>query len=71
VVRESELFTPADIEFAARHTTQTVFERVVLSKGSRMVTTDDVVRGISETRPTLTPQMVEEFTQDIVNYARI
>ena len=71
VVRESELFTPADIEFAARHTTQTVFERVVFSGGSRMVTTADVVRGISETRPTLTPQMVDEFTQDIVDYARI
>jgi len=71
VVRESELFTPADIEFAARHTTQIVFERVALSGGSRMVTTDDVLQGISETRPTLTPQMVDEFSQDIVNYARI
>lgn len=71
IVRESELFTPADIEFAARHTTQTVFERVVLSGGSKMVTTADVVQGISETRPTLTPQMVDEFTQDIVDHARI
>jgi hypothetical protein len=30
----------------------------------------DVLRGIAETRRTLTPQMVAEFEQDITDFAR-
>jgi hypothetical protein len=29
-----------------------------------------VVRGVAETRRTLTPQMVAEFEQDIIDFAR-
>jgi transitional endoplasmic reticulum ATPase len=71
LVHESEVFTPADIEFAARRTAQAVFERAVLEKREQHATTDDVLRAVAETRPTLTRQMVDDFEQDIVDYARL
>ena len=54
IVGGSELFTPADIEFAARRTAQLAFERVLFDHGKEEVTTADVLRGIAETRRTLT-----------------
>lgn len=71
VVQASELFTPADIEFAARHTTQTVFERVLFGGGPKQVTTADVVRAVELTRPTLTSQIIADFDEDIRAYARV
>ncbi len=35
------------------------------------MTTADVLRGIAETRRTLTPELVAEFEQDIQAYARV
>jgi MoxR-like ATPase/GNAT superfamily N-acetyltransferase len=71
VVAQSRLFTPADIEFAARRTAQLVFERVLFDRSEELAQTPDVLRGIAETRRTLTPQMVAEFEQDITDFARI
>jgi transitional endoplasmic reticulum ATPase len=71
VVDRSRLFTPADIEFAARRTAQLVFERVLFDQGVELSTTTDILRGIAETRRTLTEQMVAQFEQDIVDYARL
>jgi MoxR-like ATPase/GNAT superfamily N-acetyltransferase len=71
IVAESRLFTPADIEFAARRTAQLAFERVLFERGKEEVTTTDVLRGIAETRRTLTSEVVAEFEQDIQAYARV
>jgi transitional endoplasmic reticulum ATPase len=71
VVDRSRLFTPADIEFAARRTAQLVFERVMFERGEELTTTADVLRGIAETRRTLTEPMVAQFEQDIEDYARV
>jgi transitional endoplasmic reticulum ATPase len=71
IVEESRLFTPADIEFAARRTAQLVFERVVFSGGEEEVTTADVLHAIGETRRTLSPELVTEFEQDIQDFARV
>jgi GNAT superfamily N-acetyltransferase len=71
IVADSRLFTPADIEFAARRTAQLAFERVVFDGGSQEVTTGDVRRAIEATRRTLTPELVAEFEQDIEDYARV
>jgi transitional endoplasmic reticulum ATPase len=71
VVEQSRLFTPADIEFAARRTAQLVFERVMFCHGEEATRTEDVLRGVAETRRTLTPQMVAQFEQDIQDYARL
>jgi transitional endoplasmic reticulum ATPase len=71
IVEESRLFTPADIEFAARRTAQLVFERVMFEHGAEEATTADIVHAISQTRRTLTPELVSEFEQDIKEYARV
>ena len=71
IVEESRLFTPADIEFAARRTAQLAFERVLFEHGEEQVTTGDVLRAVGQTRRTLTPELVAEFEQDIQDYARV
>jgi transitional endoplasmic reticulum ATPase len=70
-VEESRLFTPADIEFAARRTAQLAFERVLFQRGEEQVTTGDVLRAVGQTRRTLTAELVAEFEQDIQDYARV
>ena len=71
IVEESRLFTPADIEFAARRTAQLAFERVLFERGEEQVSTDDVLHAVGQTRRTLTPELVTEFEQDIQDYARV
>jgi transitional endoplasmic reticulum ATPase len=71
IVERSRLFTPADIEFAARRTAQLVFERVMFEHGQELTSTADVLLGIAQTRRTLTPEMVTQFEQDIQDYARL
>ena len=71
IVEASRLFTPADIEFAARRTAQLTFERVLLEHGSEEVITKDILHAIGQTRRTLTPELVSEFEQDIQDYARV
>ncbi len=71
VVARSRLFTPADIEFAARRTAQLVFERIMFEHGEELTTTADILHGIEETRRTLTEDMVAQFEQDIEDYARL
>jgi transitional endoplasmic reticulum ATPase len=71
IVEESRLFTPADIEFAARRTAQLSFERVLFEGGDEQVTTADILHAIGQTRRTLTPELVAEFEQDIQDYARV
>jgi GNAT superfamily N-acetyltransferase len=70
VVDHCDLFTPADIEFAARKTAQLVFERAVTDETEQHATTQDILHGISETRPTLTPQLIAAFEEDIADHAR-
>ena len=39
--------------------------------GAELATVEDVLRGITETRRTLSPQTVADFEQDITDYARV
>jgi transitional endoplasmic reticulum ATPase len=71
IVEESRLFTPADIEFAARRTAQLAFERVLFEHGEEEVTTGDILHATGQTRRTLTPEIVADFEQDIQDYARV
>ncbi|WP_406304952.1 bifunctional GNAT family N-acetyltransferase/ATP-binding protein [Streptomyces sp. NBC_00885] len=71
LVRASELFTPADIEFAARKGAQAAFEREVTHRQGGSASTDDYMTAIADTRPTLTAQALEEFTEDIQKYIRL
>lgn len=70
LVEASHLFTPADIEFAARKAAQRAFEREHFDSGRTRATTQDFLTAIDQSRPTLSEEMVEAFDQDTERYAR-
>jgi transitional endoplasmic reticulum ATPase len=74
LVARTELFTPADIEFAVRKGSQHAMEAAVYGgddAATRVPMTEDYVAAIAETRPTLTPTMIHEFQEDIDSLARL
>lgn len=71
LVQRTELFTPADIEFAARQGAQAAFERDVLHEDRELATTDEYLKAIADARPTLTAEVIAEFEQDIDTYTRL
>ncbi|MBU2603096.1 MAG: GNAT family N-acetyltransferase [Actinobacteria bacterium] len=70
LVAASSMFTPADIEFAARKGAQAAFERAVLEKSDGRAETGDFLWAISQVRPSLTRSMIREFEEDIEDFAR-
>ncbi|WP_241746264.1 hypothetical protein [Streptomyces lydicus] len=77
LVAASELFTPADIEHAARVAAQASFERDLEAIGvgagahGRLgASTDDYLAALAQCRPTVTPAMIDEFSADITAHAR-
>jgi transitional endoplasmic reticulum ATPase len=70
IVRASELFTPADIEFAARKAAQRAFEREHFEGTRHRARTDDFLAAIVETRPTLTAEIVSSFDDETRRFAR-
>ncbi|QRP50484.1 GNAT family N-acetyltransferase [Amycolatopsis sp. FDAARGOS 1241] len=71
LVEASEMFTPADIEFAARKGAQAAFEREVVHGRGAPAGTEDYLAAIADTRPTLTDQAINEFREDIEKYLRM
>lgn len=85
LVEASDLFTPADIEFAARAASQRALEHAVYGgtsgsvhegapaegAGARGPTTADYLAASRATRPTLTATMLQEFAEDIDAIARL
>jgi transitional endoplasmic reticulum ATPase len=67
----SELFTPADIEFAARKGAQAAFEREMRDGSGRPAVTEDYLAAIGEIRPTLTAGMLSEFERGKEEFARL
>ncbi len=77
LVEATELFTPADIEHAARIAAQVSFERDLEAVGARGAaaaqlgaTTRDYLEAVRQCRPTVTPAMTGEFEADITAHAR-
>jgi transitional endoplasmic reticulum ATPase len=70
LVRASELFTPADIEFAARKAAQRAFEREHFESSDQRARTEDFLAAIADTRPTLTAEIVSGFDDDTDRFAR-
>ncbi|MGI9086087.1 MAG: hypothetical protein ACR2FE_12520 [Aeromicrobium sp.] len=71
LVEGSEVFTPADIEFAARKGAQAAFEREVLSHHGEPATTDDYLATIADTRPTLTDEAITRVRRGHRFYTRL
>ena len=70
LVHASELFTPADIEFAARKAAQRAFEREHFEGTHSRARTEDFLAAITDTKPTLTPEMVSSFDNETRRFAR-
>jgi transitional endoplasmic reticulum ATPase len=70
LVEASEMFTPADIEFAARKAAQRAFEREHFEGATHRARTEDFRRAIQQVRPTLTPEMLEAFESARRSHAR-
>ncbi len=64
-------FTPADIEYLFQQVAQFAFEQEYASKQDYRVTTDAVVKILSDIRPSLTDEIIEEFQRDSITYSRI
>jgi transitional endoplasmic reticulum ATPase len=71
LVAATEMFTPADIEFAARKGAQLGFEREVEFRRGEPACTKDYLTAIRETRPSLTEAMLDEFSDDIAQRTRL
>jgi SpoVK/Ycf46/Vps4 family AAA+-type ATPase len=71
LVEASAMFTPADIEFAARKGAQSAFEREIEFRRGEPAHTDDYLSAITDTRPTLTEAMLAEFDEDIALRTRL
>jgi transitional endoplasmic reticulum ATPase len=71
LVEASAMFTPADIEFAARKGAQSAFEREIEFRRGELAHTDDYLSAIADTRPTLTEAMLAEFDEDIALRTRL
>jgi len=70
LVEATDLYTPADIEFAARKAAQRAFEREHFERSGPRATTDDFLIAIRQTRPTLARDIIDAFEEDRKNFAR-
>ena len=76
IVRASDGYSPADIEFAARTASQSALEQAVFSDGSDSSSTivgpstDDYLAAIVKTRATVSSVVAQEFREDIEALAR-
>ena len=70
LIGASELFTPADIEFAARKAAQRAFEREHFEGAGHRARTEDFLVAIEQTRPTLTAEVLDEFEAASRSHAR-
>jgi SpoVK/Ycf46/Vps4 family AAA+-type ATPase len=70
LVAATDLFTPADIEFAARQAAQRAFEREHFEGPGHRATTDEFLTAVRGTRRTLSPEIIDAFTEDVGRFAR-
>ena len=71
LVAITELFTPADVEFAARKAAQSAFERALATGADSPAGIEDFRAAVAATRPTLARAMLHEFEEDIERFARL
>ena len=70
LVEATDLYTPADIEFAARKAAQRAFEREHFEHAGPRATTDDFLIAIRQTRPSLARDIIDGFEDDKKKFAR-
>ena len=75
LVRASDGFSPADVEYAARRASQEALERALFTGADESTPagprTQDYISAIRSTRTTVSPQVAAEFLEDIERLARL
>ena len=70
LVAATDLFTPADIEFAARKAAQRAFEREHFAGEGTRANTEDFLAAVAGTKPSLSEEIVQSFNEDTEQFAR-
>jgi transitional endoplasmic reticulum ATPase len=70
IVSRTPLFTPADIEYLFQKVSQKAFEKELDAGSDYRVDTKAFLEMIEIVRPTLTPEIIEEFSEDCSRFTR-
>jgi len=70
IIKMTNRFTPADLEYLFQQVAQFAFEQELATKQDYRVTTDTIFEIIPKIRPTLTEEVIMEFEKDSIAYSR-
>jgi len=70
IIKMTNRFTPADMEYLFQQVAQYAFEQELATKQDYRVTTDTIFEIIPKIRPTLTEEVIMEFEKDSLAYSR-
>ncbi len=70
IISKTPFFTPADIEYLFQKVAQLAFEKELSLGRDYKLNTDIFLDTIETVRPTLTPELIEAFRRDSLNYTR-
>lgn len=70
LVRDTERFTPADIQYLFEQVAQFAFEQEISRGEDFKVTTEVILQMMEKMRPSLTDEIIVEFEKDSLAYAR-
>ena len=71
IVKATARFTPADIQYLFEQVAQFAFEQEITRKEDYRVTTETIFQILPKVNPTLTDEIIKEFEQDSITYARV
>jgi transitional endoplasmic reticulum ATPase len=71
VIKATTRFTPADIQYLFEQVAQFAFEQELVRKADYRVTTETIRQILPKINPTLTDEIIKEFEQDSITYARV
>jgi SpoVK/Ycf46/Vps4 family AAA+-type ATPase len=70
IIKMTNRFTPADLEYLFQQVAQFAFEQELATRSDYRVTTDTIFEIIPKIRPTLTEEVIMEFEKDSIAYSR-
>ena len=70
IIKMTNRFTPADLEYLFQQVAQFAFEQEHESRQDYRVTTDTFIHILPNIRPSLSDEIVEEFQKDSITYSR-
>lgn len=71
VINATARFTPADIQYLFEQVAQFAFEQEIALKEDYRVTTETICHILLKINPTLTDEIIKQFEQDSITYARV